>query len=247
MHVWQKVFRDGFAPNLSTAGLLAVQKAIADDDPRLIQGNTAVPVPSHRTQYMLVKGADLIAFCGWQGDGLETVGDAEGFFANRCYECDVLLADPAGCSRFINQYDNWLRQEMLECMGKEVAFVLGQRNYSESDRLLDAVCENPGDWTLRLILADAYEEEGKQDMADCMRWMSVAQKRPYCNQGSFNWHLTFSIRTSPKEHPYSISEGLFRHVSFVDGRRFFPSAKEAELALMAAWPKAIADGWEPKS
>ena len=40
VHAWQKVFRVGIAPQLSTPALIALKRALESDDPRLLQGET---------------------------------------------------------------------------------------------------------------------------------------------------------------------------------------------------------------
>ena len=39
---WRMVWREGFAPVLSTAGLLALREALLSDDARLSQGSTTL-------------------------------------------------------------------------------------------------------------------------------------------------------------------------------------------------------------
>ena len=40
MNTWQKVWREGLAPRLSTSGLHALRRALVADDERLLQGDT---------------------------------------------------------------------------------------------------------------------------------------------------------------------------------------------------------------
>ncbi len=47
------------------------------DDPRLTQGSTTTP-PLMCVQDWPVEAACVLGFCGWQGDGLETVAEVEG-------------------------------------------------------------------------------------------------------------------------------------------------------------------------
>src|SRR5258706_2911603 len=77
MESWRKVWRDGFAPQLSTAGLDALRHALREDDTRLIQGVTTSPPPIPCLREWAVEGACAVAFCAWQGEGFDTVGEVE--------------------------------------------------------------------------------------------------------------------------------------------------------------------------
>jgi len=74
MESWRLVWRDGFVPVLSTAGLEALRDALRGDDPRLTQGSTTTPPPLMCVQDWPVEAACALGFCGWQGDELESVG-----------------------------------------------------------------------------------------------------------------------------------------------------------------------------
>src|SRR5687768_2551950 len=84
MESWRIVWRDGFVPGLSTVGLTALRDALRGDDPRLVQGSTTTPPPLMCVQDWPVEAADALGFTGWQGDGLETVGQVEEHFAKCC-------------------------------------------------------------------------------------------------------------------------------------------------------------------
>lgn len=77
MESWQTVWRTGFTPGFSTAALEALRAALVKDDPRLHQGATTTPPSLMKVQDWPCEGADAIGFCGWQGEGLETVGEVE--------------------------------------------------------------------------------------------------------------------------------------------------------------------------
>lgn len=120
MESWRRVWRDGVAPLLSDVALNALMKALLTDDPRLIQGATTTPPPLACVQEWPVEGACSLSYCGWQGDGLTTVGEVEEFFARMCYEIDKRLGEPAGCRWFINWFDETPRDEMRRLLLKEV-------------------------------------------------------------------------------------------------------------------------------
>ncbi len=131
MEAWRKVWREGLAPQLSTAGLEALRLALASDDPRLLQGATTSPPPLQCVQDWAVEAACVVGFCGWQGDGLETVADVEEFFARVCFETDQVLGEPAACRWFLNWFDETPRDEVRRLMVAEVTRALVQR-YSQN-------------------------------------------------------------------------------------------------------------------
>jgi hypothetical protein len=61
------------------------------------------------------------------GDGLETVGEVEEFFALMCSEIDKLLGEAAGCKWFLNWYDDTPRPEMRRELLIEVQRTLAGR------------------------------------------------------------------------------------------------------------------------
>jgi hypothetical protein len=128
MDSWRKVWREGMAPLISTAGLEALRTALANDDVRLLQGLTTTPCPPPRVRECpLVDGACALSFCGWQGEGLETVDEVEEYFARLCYETDLRLGEPAACRWFLNWFDETPREEMRGLLLAEVNRVLAQR------------------------------------------------------------------------------------------------------------------------
>lgn len=127
MESWRKVWRGGFAKVLPTAGLEALAKALRDDDTRLVQGSTTVPPPLMCVQDWPVEAACAIAFCGWQGEGLETVGQAEEFYAKACFDADQLLGEPAGCRWLLNWFDDTPRDRMRADLLAEVEATLAER------------------------------------------------------------------------------------------------------------------------
>lgn len=124
---WRHVWRKAVAPLLSTEGLLALKGALERDDPRLIQGATTTPPPLMCVQDWNCEAACLLGYCGWQGDGLETVGEVEEFFARMCFEIDQELGEPAGCRWLLNAYDSWDRETMRRELLPEVELELEKR------------------------------------------------------------------------------------------------------------------------
>jgi len=127
MESWQKVWRDGLAALIPTGALETLQVALRNDDPRLIQGATTAPPPLLCVQEWPVEGACALGFCGWQGEGRETVAEVEEYFARLCFEVDQRLGEPAACRWFLNWFDETPREEMRRRLLGEVQRTLAQR------------------------------------------------------------------------------------------------------------------------
>ena len=120
MESWRKVWRDGLVPVLSTAGLRALRKALSKDDARLTQGSTTTPPPLQCVLDWPCEGACVVGYAGWQGDGLETVGEVEEYFARLCFEADQRLGEPAAVRYFLNWFDDADRTEARRLLLPEV-------------------------------------------------------------------------------------------------------------------------------
>ena len=127
MESWRKVWRDGLAPLISTAGLEALRAALSNDDARLLQGATTTPPPLQCVQDWPVEAACALGYCGWQGEGLESVAEVEEYFARLCFEVDQRLGEPAACRWFLNWFDETPRDEMRALLLPEVNRTLAQR------------------------------------------------------------------------------------------------------------------------
>ena len=127
MELWRRVWREGMVPSLSTAALEALGKALETNDPRLLQGATTSPPPLQCVQDWPVEGACGLGYCGWQGEGLETVAEVEEFFAKVCFEVDQRLGEPAAARWFLNWFDETPRDEMRRLLLGEVNQALAER------------------------------------------------------------------------------------------------------------------------
>jgi len=128
MEKWRRIWREGFAPQLSTAGLQALQKALADDDPRLLQGTTCYPPLLDPLKDRAVEASCALGFCGWQGDGINSVGQLDEFFQRLCDAADLPFSDPAACRYFLNWYDDTPREQMRQELLAEVTLALQERH-----------------------------------------------------------------------------------------------------------------------
>jgi hypothetical protein len=117
---WQRVWREGIAPSLSLAGLEALQRALQNDDPKLVQGATSVPPPLQAVQDWPVEAACAISYAGWQGELCLSVADVESYFARVCFETDKRLGEPAACRHFLNFWDETPRDVVFAQMLPEV-------------------------------------------------------------------------------------------------------------------------------
>ncbi len=127
METWRKVWREGLVPQLSTASLEALRRGLSQDDQQLLQGATTTPPPLQCVQDWPVEAACVLGYCGWQGEGLETVAQVEDYFARACYEADRRLGEPAACRWFLNWYDDTPRDEMRRLLLEEVDLALAER------------------------------------------------------------------------------------------------------------------------
>jgi hypothetical protein len=124
---WRTVWRNGVAPVLSVSGLQALLNALERDDTNLLQAQTTLPPPLMCVQDWDVEGACAIGYCGWKGEGLNTVGEVEEYFARCCFEADQLLGEPASVRWFLNWYDDTPRDEMRKQLAEEVRLSLESR------------------------------------------------------------------------------------------------------------------------
>jgi hypothetical protein len=127
MTAWQRCFRLGFAPLLSTRALEALRSALWSDDPCLITGVTTSPPPLQAVEGWPVEAACPLGLAGWLGEGLDTVGAVEEFFGRLCYEADRRLGLPAACRYLLNWIDDTPRGEMRPALLAEVAAELARR------------------------------------------------------------------------------------------------------------------------
>jgi len=127
MSAWRLAWREGLAPVLSTAALQALYRALEADDPALLQGATCVPPPLEYAADWPVEAACGIGYCGWRGEGLQTVQEVEEFFHRTCWEADQRLGHPAVVRFFLNWFDDTPREAMRAELRAEVARTLAGR------------------------------------------------------------------------------------------------------------------------
>jgi hypothetical protein len=131
MQSWRNVWRKGVAPLLSDESLKALQQALVNDDPRLVQGATSLGAGIECGQDWPVEACCALGYCGWQGDGLETVAEVEEFFARMCLAIDGAMGEPQSCRWFLCWFDETEREDMRRELLIEVAQSLARRLQEE--------------------------------------------------------------------------------------------------------------------
>ncbi len=127
MEKWRRIWREGIAPNLSQAGLQALELALIHDDPRLLQGATCSPPLLDDLNDREVEGTCAIGYCAWQGEGLNRVSEVEAFFQRICDAADAACQEPASCRFFLNWFDEASRSGMRRELLAEVSLALRER------------------------------------------------------------------------------------------------------------------------
>lgn len=120
MEDWRTVWRKGFLPLLTKNHLTVLRTALQSNDDSLAQGIIVYPPPMMGVTDWCVESCCALSYCGWKGDGLETVGEVDEFFARMCFEIDKKLGEPAGCRWFLNWFDDAPREVMLKELLEEV-------------------------------------------------------------------------------------------------------------------------------
>ena len=127
MESWRFVWRNGFAPLLSTSGLDALRKALKRDDPRVLQGETTAPLAVNANRFRKLEGCCALGYCAWRGEGLDSVGEIDQQFGELCAEADSRLGEPAASRHFLNWYDDAPRDAMRSGLLTEVERTLRER------------------------------------------------------------------------------------------------------------------------
>ena len=127
MERWRKVWREGLARQLSTRALEALNRALLDNDARLLQGATTSPPALDVMADCDVEAACALCFSAWQGDGRRTIAEVVQEFDRVCQAADVALGEPAGCRLFLDWFDLTPRLEVRRLLGAEVERSLCQR------------------------------------------------------------------------------------------------------------------------
>jgi hypothetical protein len=120
LQAWQRCWRDGIVPQLSTRALQALRQGLLCDDKRILQGATCSPAPLACVADWEPEAADAISYALWLGDGYGTIGQLEDQFALVCMRASETLGEPTGCRYFLSWWDEQPRdvarqQLLIEC------------------------------------------------------------------------------------------------------------------------------------
>lgn len=124
---WQRVLRKGFFPQWERRHLLALERALEENDRDLEQGVTTTPPPLQCMQRSACEQACLIGFPFWEADGLETVGEVDTAFAEACNRADHLTGEYASSRHLTNWWDDTPREKARLAVLAEVRAELERR------------------------------------------------------------------------------------------------------------------------
>jgi uncharacterized protein (TIGR02996 family) len=124
---------------------------------------------------------------------------------------------------------------------------------TDIEGMLALIAANPEDWPSYAVTADALEESGDTEGAECLRWAAREGKRAWSildYPSRAVWYA--GARVNSDEDPESnLPTELFRaltghgaaisHVTL----KHYHSPRAALDALLGAWKEARAAGWSP--
>jgi hypothetical protein len=116
-------------PQLSTAGLEGLRKALERDDPRLITGSTTSPPPLACMEHEPLDGCCPLCTALLDGSPPRaySVGLMEHAFARTCFRCSELCGEPGAVRYFLNAVDEWSRPQLIANLLPEVKAALAAR------------------------------------------------------------------------------------------------------------------------
>ena len=127
---WRLAWRQGIAPQLSEDALMALEAALASDNPAIIQGATFDPPPLLCFRDWPVQAACPIGYAIWQGDSIRNVHEVEEAFIAMSLACNKLVGT-GGFSAFLSWVDDSPRKLMRRELAEEVQQTLIQRQEVE--------------------------------------------------------------------------------------------------------------------
>lgn len=157
---WRQSWREGVLPSLSTRALVVLRKAVLENDPRLVQGHTTVPVFEHsgpQSDAAECRGACPLAYALWQEDDRVSrdnypmsVGEVQELFDRAMQRyCPVEFApNPAAAQQsFFGWWDEGRPDEVRADLLEELDLALRQRREALADGVRAAGNRRPGNWT----------------------------------------------------------------------------------------------------
>lgn len=118
---------------------------------------------------------------------------------------------------------------------------------STPDSLYELLSRSPDDWEARAVLADWFEEAGRQPESDSLRWMIRTRKRPYRSlTGTWHW-FNDELSSTGTDPESDIPEAIYRRMSGREGLdsvfRDYGDLRQAEEDFYAGWERARQAGW----
>jgi uncharacterized protein (TIGR02996 family) len=117
----------------------------------------------------------------------------------------------------------------------------GKPPRDELSALYDDLAADPGNPGLRKVLGDWLEDHDQPAAAECVRWTAANGKRPYPGSArSFVWFDAGKVDESlgdPESNLPAELFGLLEGGAAQASHRRYPSLREAEEALQAAWAR----------
>lgn len=133
MKQWQRVWRDGIAPQLSNEELAALESLLAANDVRLLQGMTCyppyldvLPVGSDHNARGIECGCP-ITMALRDAETISTVGEAQAAFHRIIDACDAKFGEAAACRWWLSFWDDGSRKEVVPALLAEVRLALAAR------------------------------------------------------------------------------------------------------------------------
>lgn len=127
MEPWRKVWRAGYAPELSLAALQCLRTGLESDDPALLQRQTTQPRIGFEVMDVAMEGADALCYGPWRANEVVTVADAERVWAALCRAADGRCGGPGACRGFLGWYDVTPRDVMRRELLSEVELAIQGR------------------------------------------------------------------------------------------------------------------------
>lgn len=128
LNKWVRDWRESYLPQLSKAELEALLKGLIEDDPALIQGNTALPL--HTSSDKIEAGCAL-CYAIWRGRKVNSLVYVERAFNEMlCYNADTLLPEQS----FLNWFDFTPRDMMRSELISEIKYNLQELSNVQSKR-----------------------------------------------------------------------------------------------------------------
>ena len=121
---WQRAWREGFAPLLSTPALEALRDGLAANDPALLQNVIASPLDLRGAP---CDGACAIAYAIWKGEQIVLAEKVRDRFYEVCCKVRGRLDISYGDNLFIDWFDRTLREGCFPILRAEVEHELARR------------------------------------------------------------------------------------------------------------------------